>query len=390
MVRNSVSASVALALAALVFTGCPPSGAGTGTSGGGSSGNEILVGEYGSMTGSEATFGQSTHLGIMLAVEEQNAAGGVKGKKIKVVSYDDKGDAQEAGNCVMRLTTSDKVAAVLGEVASSLSKAGGRVAQKNGIPMISPSSTNREVTQIGDMIFRVCFIDDFQGLVGAKFAKENLKATKVALLFDQKQAYSTGLKDDFKKAFTGMGGTISSEQAVQRRRHRLQCPADGDPRLQGRGDLRARLLHRGRQHRAASAQARDHDSAPRRRRLGLAQARRDRQGRDRGLLLLEPLLRGGDSPRGPGLREEVPRQEPRYPADGLAALGYDAARLLFDAMGRAASGSGKDLAAAIASTKDFKGVTGIITIDENRNAKKPAVMLQMKNAKPHYMATIAP
>src|SRR5215831_14225925 len=168
----------------------------------------ILIGEYGSMTGSEATFGQATHKGIMLAVEEQNAAGGVKGKKIEVKSYDDKGAAQEAGNAVLRLCSEDHIVAVLGEVASSLSIAGGRVAQQQGVPMITPSSTNAKVTKIGDMISRVCFVDDFQGFVAAKFCVDHLKAKNVAILYDQKQAYSTGLREDFKKAFSKLGGTV--------------------------------------------------------------------------------------------------------------------------------------------------------------------------------------
>ena len=116
------------------------------------------------MTGSEATFGQSTDNGIQLAVEEINEAGGVNGKKIRVITYDDKGDAREAGTAVTRLVTRDQVVAVLGEVASSLSLVGAPVCQENGVPMVTPSSTNPEVTEVGDMIFRVCFIDPFQGI----------------------------------------------------------------------------------------------------------------------------------------------------------------------------------------------------------------------------------
>jgi len=176
-------------------------------------GDTILIGEYGSMTGSEATFGQSTHNGIELALAEQNAAGGVKGKKVKLVSYDDRGNAQEVGTVVTRLITQDKVVAIIGEVASSRSLAGGRVAQQYGVPMITPSSTNPEVTKVGDMIFRVCFLDSFQGYVVAKFAAETLKAKKVAILYDQAQAYSKGLKDFFKAEFTRLGGKITTEQA---------------------------------------------------------------------------------------------------------------------------------------------------------------------------------
>src|SRR5438067_4197482 len=116
----------------------------------------IVVGEYGSMTGSEATFGISTDNGVKLAVKERNAAGGVKGRQIKLIAYDDKGSTQEAATAVTRLIQQDHVAAVIGEVASSLSIAGGQVAQRQGVPMISPSSTNPKVTEIGDMISRVC------------------------------------------------------------------------------------------------------------------------------------------------------------------------------------------------------------------------------------------
>ena len=125
------------------------------------------------MTGDKATFGTSTHKGIVLAIKEINAAGGLNGRKLELTHYDTRGQAGDAGNAVTRLCKQDKVTAILGEVASSLSIAGGRVAQEAGVPMISPSSTNDKVTKIGPMIFRVCFIDDFQGFVVAKFAKED-------------------------------------------------------------------------------------------------------------------------------------------------------------------------------------------------------------------------
>src|SRR5579872_1336278 len=158
MLRN---ARALLVPVALLFAGCPPSNdKGGGSSGGGR--DTILLGEYESMTGAEATFGDSTHRGILLALDEVNKAGGIKGKKVDVKLLDDQGKDQEAQNCVLRLCTEDKVVALLGEVASGRSIAGGRVAQKNGVPMVSPSSTNAAVTKVGDMIFRVCFVDDFQ------------------------------------------------------------------------------------------------------------------------------------------------------------------------------------------------------------------------------------
>src|SRR6202012_5329527 len=122
----------------------------------------------------QATFGISTDNGVKLAVKQRNDAGGVNGKKIRLIAYDDQGKQQEAITAVTRLIQEDHVVAVIGEVASSLSIAAGQVCQQNGVPMISPSSTNPKVTRIGKMISRVCFIDPFQGYVGAVFAKNNL------------------------------------------------------------------------------------------------------------------------------------------------------------------------------------------------------------------------
>lgn len=359
---------------------------------GGASQNTIRVGEYGSLTGSEATFGQSTHKGILLAVEEQNAAGGVKGKKIELIHYDDQGKGDEVDRAVTRLITQDKVAALLGEVASSLSIAGGQVAQKYGVPMISPSSTNARVTQIGDMVYRVCFIDAFQGYVVAKFATENLKARKIAILYDQTQAYSKGLKEDFKNAFTKLGGTITTEQAY----------SGGDQ------DFSAQLTTiRDTQPDAIFVPGYYTDVG------NIA-----KKARDLGIPKNVPLLGGdgwesdklgqiaGESIEGsyysnhysreenrPELKDFIQRFKARNNGeepDAMAALGYDAAKLLFDAMERAPALEAKALASAIGQTRGFKGVTGAITINKDRNADKSAVILQMKGGEPRYVATIAP
>jgi branched-chain amino acid transport system substrate-binding protein len=187
-----------------------PDGSVAGTAGGGS---EIVIGHYASMTGSTAHFGQDTDRGIRLAFEEANAKGGVLGKQLRVVTLDTRGDSAEAASAVTRLIDVEKVTAVLGEVASSLSLAGGRVAQRRKIPMISPTSTNPKVTEVGDYVFRVCFIDPFQGKVMATFARQNLKLSKVAILKDVKNDYSIGLADAFQKSFTALGGTIVVEQS---------------------------------------------------------------------------------------------------------------------------------------------------------------------------------
>lgn len=350
----------------------------------------ILIGHYGSMTGSEATFGQSTDRGVRLAVDERNAKGGVRGgRMIELVTLDDAGKSQEAGTAVTRLITERGVRAVIGEVASSLSKAGGAVAQAYRVPMISPSSTNETVTQIGNMISRVCFIDGFQGYVVAKFARDNLHAQRVGILYDQQQAYSKGLAIEFDKAFRALGGTVTT----------MQTYTGGDvelsAQLQSLKDTNPEAIFLPGYYTDAGNIARQA------RKLGITVPLLGGDGWDS-----EKLVEiGGDAIEGsyyanhysfeetrPAVQEFVSKYKARYGSvpDGLAALGYDAALVLFDAMEHAKSLDGPDLAAAIAETKSFPAVTGVITLNENRDPVKSAVVLKIKNGKPHYEATILP
>ena len=190
----------------LFLTGCnkPSSAPGAG-------GDTIKVGEFASLTGKEATFGISSHEGTLLAVEQINAAGGVLGKKIDLLTEDDLSKAGEPATVVNKLISRDGVVAMLGEVASSRSLEAAPICQQNQIPMISPSSTNPKVTETGDYIFRVCFIDPFQGTVMANFATKTLKAKKVAVFTDVKSDYSKGLAKYFKEGFTANGGEIAAE-----------------------------------------------------------------------------------------------------------------------------------------------------------------------------------
>jgi branched-chain amino acid transport system substrate-binding protein len=350
----------------------------------------IKVGHYASMTGKEATFGQSTDRGIRLALKEINAAGGLNGKKVEVITYDDKGDSKEAGTAVTRFITSDKVTAVLGEVASSLSLAGGQVCQQYGVPMISPSSTNPRVTAGRDMVFRVCFTDDQQAYALAKFVRENLKLTKAAILFDQTQAYSKGLKDDFTKSFKEMGGSIVSEQAY----------SGGDQ------DFSAQLTTikgAGAEIILAPGYYTDGGNiALQARKLGLTTPLLGGDGWDSEQLgaIGKDAIEGSyysnhsapDQPNS-NIGEFIAKYKSEYDGqmpDALGGLGYDAMMVLFDSMKRAKSLGGKDLAKAISETKDFKGVTGTITIDKNRNAAKPIVIVQMKKGQPSWVANVEP
>lgn len=367
-------ASIAFVLAAA--GGATPAGA-----------QEILIGHYGSLTGSEATFGQSTSNGIKLAISEINGAGGIGGRQVRLVEYDTKGDAREAGAVVTRLVTADRVSAVLGEVASSLSLAGAPVCQSNSVPMISPSSTNPRVTKVGDYIFRVCFIDPFQGYVCAKFAFENRNARRVAILQDQASAYSVGLADEFEKNFKAMGGQITTRQSYnagdQDFTARLTAIRAGNPDMVFIPGYYTDVAN-------IAIQAK---------KLGVAAALLGGDGWDSAKLgeIAGNSINGSyysnhAAPDDPALADFVKKYEDEYGArpDALGALGYDAAMLLFDAMKRAKSLNGPDLRDAIAATKDYPGVTGSINFDANRDAVKPAVILEMQDAQPKFAARVEP
>lgn len=351
--------------------------------------NTILIGEVGSLTGNEATFGISTRNGIELALKHENAAGGVKGKQVAVRVYDDQGKPEEAANAATRLITQDKVALILGEVASTNSIAMAQKAQPAQVPMITPSSTNEKVTQIGDYIFRVCFLDPFQGYAMAKFASENLKLRTAAVLKDQKSDYSLGLTDVFTKKFTEFGGKIVAVEAYSK----------------GDTDFRAQLTAiKGKKPDALYVPGYYTD-------VGLIA----RQARELGVKTVmlggdgwesEKLFElGGTALEGAYFTNHYSSQDPsphvqkfieEYKAtygavpDSLAALGYDSARVAIEAMRRAKDLTGPSIRDAIAQTRDFKGVAGTITLDANRNAVKPAVVLKVAGDKTEFVTTIAP
>src|SRR5216683_1948220 len=338
----------------------------------------ILLGEVGSLTGSEATFGISTRDGIELALKEANQAGGVKGKKVAVRVYDDQGKPEEAANAVTRLISQDRVKLILGEVASSNSLAMAPKCQSGQVPMITPSSTNPKVTAVGDYIFRVCFIDPFQGFVMAKFAKENLKLTRAAVLKDIKSAYSLGLTEVFTRKFTEMGGKIVDTQSYSK----------------GDSDFRAQLT-------AIKSQKPEAIYIPgyytdvgiiarQAREIGIKAPLLGSDGWDSeklfelgGSAILGSYFSNHYSPDDPSPR--VKRFLATYKAaygtipDSVAALGYDAANVAIHAMKQSPDLTGPALRRALAQTRDFPGVGGTITLDENRNPLKPAVVLQVEN-----------
>jgi len=350
--------------------------------------DEIVVGEFASLTGGSASFGQSSHKGTQLAIEEINAAGGVLGKKLKLITEDDQSLAGQPATIARKLISQDKIVALLGEVASSKSLEAAPICQQNKVPMISPASTNPKVTEVGDFIFRICFIDPFQGTVMSKFALgKGFK--KVAVLTDVKQDYAVGLAEFFMKHFKENGGEIVKEQKY----------STGDKDFKGQ---------------LTSLKASKPDAifvpgyygevaliARQAKQLGIKVPLLGGDGwvGDSLLKVAGNALDGSfysshfsDADQTPDVQEFVKKYKAKFGGspDDMAALGYDSAMILADAIKRAGGTDGAKLRDAIAATKNFKGITGVITIDEKRNASKSAVIMTIENATMKFMQTVAP
>ena len=352
--------------------------------------NKIVLGHYASLTGETAQFGQSTRKGVDLAMEQLNAAGGFQGKPVEVITYDDQGKQEEAVSTVTKLISQDNVLAVIGEVASSLSLVAADVAMRHKIPMLSPASTNPNVTKKGEYIFRICFIDSFQGEVMAKFATENLKAKTAAIIRDVKQDYSVGLADYFKKAFEAKGGTILTDTSYQSKdtdfRAQLTEIKAKNPDvifLPGYYNDVALVMKQGRQL-GITAPFLGGDGWTSDDLLKVAGKAAD------GSYYSSHFAPDTKEPVAQGFTEAYKKRYNGEIPDAMAALGYDAFHVLIDAMKRAKSLSHEDIRAALADTKNLQAVTGKITLNAQRDAVKSAVVLKIVSSKPSYFATVEP
>lgn len=398
--RGRLSFATALLVSAGLAAGC-----------GGGTKEELVIGEYGSLTGNDATFGQSTKNGVEIAMDELVASkqGKIGGLPVRVVVEDDQGRAEEAATVVQKLINADRVVAVLGEVASSRSLAAAPLCQEAGVPMITPSSTNPRVTQVGDRIFRMCFLDDFQGLVMARFTAENLKLKKVAILKDVRSDYSVGLAGFFTEAFVKMGGQVLIEQSF----------SAGDQ------DFRAQLT---------AIKAKNPEAivmpvyyteagliARQARELGIKAPMIGSDGWESGQL----IEIGGEALNGcyytnhwaldqpnPGLQAFLEKYKAKFNSepDAIGGLAYDAAGVLFHSLellfeqdaeafkGLSSKQAGTEARKAaqqklrdlIAATSGYSGVTGTITLDANRDASKPAVVIAIKDGKKVFETTLDP
>lgn len=349
----------------------------------------IKIGAIFPITGPLATFGTSCANGAKMAIEEINARGGVLGRKIELIIEDDQYKAEEAANAAKKLIERDKVVALIAELTSSLTLVVAPIAQQSKIVMLTPTATNPKVTQVGDYIFRACFIDDFQGDVMANFVYKTLKLKTAAIFTAVTSDYSKGLAQFFKQKYTALGGKIVAEESY----------SEGDT------DFRAQLT----KIKAAKPEfvyvpGYYSDVGPillQARELGITVPFGGGDGWDSPVLLQTAgkaaegcFFSNHYSPESKDLVVQtfVKNYQKKYNAipDALAALAYDAAKLLVDAIKRAGSTESAKIRDALAATKGFRGVTGVITFDANRNPVKSAVIIEIKGGKQVYRATVKP
>jgi branched-chain amino acid transport system substrate-binding protein len=350
---------------------------------------QVKVGAVSCLTGELSTFGVSSIQGARLAVDDLNGNGGVLGQKLELLVEDNGSKAGEAATIARKLLTQDHVVAILGALTSSATMEAAPLAQAAGVPLLTPTATGEEITRIGDYIFRSCFLNSFSGQVMARFALDRFKATRAVVLTDVKQDYSVGLAAVIKAYFQGHGGRDLLELSF----------SSGDT------DFRAQLTRaRAFRPEVIFVPAYYPEAG-----LILRQARQleikarfvGGEGWDSPTLLQVAGKSADDSyyvnhfsadnPK-PSVQAFVQAYRQRYGTapDALAALWYDGARLIADAISRAGSTDPKRIRDALAATKDFPGVTGSISMDANRNASKPGVVLTIQDGQVRMVEDVSP
>jgi branched-chain amino acid transport system substrate-binding protein len=348
---------------------------------------QVTIGCYLPMTGSAAAMGQMVWEGIQIAHQLRPK---VLDREVKLALVDTRSDKMEAANAMTRLIDKDGVAAVIGEVISSDTMAGSPIAERAQIPNISPTATNPLVTQNKQFAFRACFADDLQGKVAARFAREHLKATRVAMIIDQAQDYCVGLSLYFMREFKRLGGDIVSMTHIQ----------TGDQ------DFSAQIA-------ALKAQSPDLVYAPN---YYAEDALLARQMKNMGVeapiltgdgaQVAELLTLGGPAVDGMYFTAHFHREQAATPLardfrkayeeahrkelSAFTALGGDAYFLMLNAMTRANGLDGPKVAQALAETKDFPGVSGAITMGSDHSPRKGVVIIKVENGKFVYQTTMQP
>ncbi|HEY8422978.1 MAG TPA: ABC transporter substrate-binding protein [Thermoclostridium sp.] len=357
--------------------------------------DEIRIGINYELSGDNATYGQGAVEGIEMAIDEINQAGGINGKLIKAIKYDNESKPSEASTLANKLVSQDKVLAILGPATTGAFTSQIPVANKNKIPIATGSATGDNLTfaadgSVHEYVFRICFNDSFQGRVMANFAAENLSAKKAVIIMDSSNDYSKGLTKNFKETFTAAGGTIVAEESY------VKGDTDFNAILTKIKDLDFDAIFIPGYYNEAGLiikQART---------LGIDKPILGADGFDSPVLV---ELAGADALNNvyfsnhyssigddPVVLKFIADFEAKYgkKPNAFNALGYDLAKFVADAISRAESLTGEAIKDALASTKNFVGVTGTLSVDENHNPVKSIFVIELKNGEPYSSVKVNP
>ena len=346
--------------------------------------NSVKIGGIFPLSGQVAVYGVECKNGVDLAIEEINAAGGINGKPVVLVSEDDEGNPDKTVNAFKKLSTKDGVKVVIGSLTSGCTQAITTLSQASKVVQIAPAATAPAITDAGDFIFRACFIDPFQGTVGGKFAAETLGKKRAAILYDIGNDYSVGLADNFKIAFTKAGGSIVSEESYATNdkdfNAQLTKIKNANPDVVYLPDYYGTVALIAKQLRAQ----------------GINVPMVGADGWDGLTSNAGDEVLGGyysnhyavDSTE-PAVKKFVESFRAKYNKDpnSFAALGYDCVYLIRDAILAAGAEDSIAVRDALAKT-DGDYVTGHLTFDEKHNPIKSAVMLELVKADDGTLKTV--
>ncbi len=371
--------AAAMMLTAMVGCGNGNTQDGGNANNAGATGDTIKIGGLAPLTGDVSVYGVAVDNGVKMAVEEINADGGVLGKQIEYIVYDEKGDATEAVNAYNKLVQSDNVVAIVGDVTSKPTLAVAQQAAKEKIPLITASGTAENITQAGENIFRACFIDPFQGELMASYASKKLEKKTAAIIYNISDDYSKGLYEAFEAAAGDLGIEV------------VQVEGYG----KGTVDFKAQLTN---------IKSKNPDViflpvyyqdvaliAVQAKELGIEAQFLGADGWDgvigqvdesnmdavNGAYFCSQYSAQSDDPN---LQAFLSKYKETYGMDAsqFAVLGYDAMKMLAQAISEAGSTDSAAITSAMAAI-DFTGLTGHMTFDENRNPVKSAAITQIDN-----------
>ncbi len=347
----------------------------------------VKIGVYYPMTGPSAVYGQIGYKGLQLAQKDRPE---VLGRKVELFLTDNKSDKVESANAVSRLIQKNKVDAIIGGLTSSNTLSGAPVAEKAKVPMISPWATNPVVTQNKQYIFRACFIDPFQGFVGAKFARENLKAKNAAVLIDITQDYCVGIANFFMKNFEKMGGKVVAKL------HYNTGDLDFTAQLTSIKGKNPDVIYCPGYFKELALIARQAREAGIKAPILSGDAAQADELIKIGGKAVEGLSftthfdeMGVTTEAGKKFVKAFRSAYPDITPDSVSALSYDTYNILLDAMERAGSTDKDKVRAELEKTANFEGVTGVMTM-KNHDMVKPAVILTVKDGKFKWLATVRP